>query len=147
MCNCMNGYKSKKRRGVNGFSTNGLQSVAMNDVLPATIGYLAGEVLDKQLTLFAGNSNTGNIIKLAGGIFLAAQGGGLLTRMGIGLAANGAVGFGLPMLQKANIAGVNLLPPGSYAAKLSGFDAPNASNPIPNPTNAVPMGSNGVALM
>lgn len=146
MCNCMNGYKSKKKRGVNGFS-NGLQSVAMNDVLPATVGYLAGEVLDKQLTMFAGNSTTGNIIKLAGGIFLAAQGGSLITRMGIGLAANGAVGFALPALQKANIAGVNLLPPGSYAAKLSGFDAPNASNPIPNPTNAVPMGSNGVAMM
>jgi len=146
MCNCMNGYRNKKRKGVNGFSTNGLQSVAMNDVLPATVGYLAGEVLDKQLTMFAGNSTTGNIIKLAGGIFLAAQGGGLVTRMGIGLAANGAVGFALPALQKANIAGVNLLPPGSFAAKLSGFDANTSYGETPNP-NAVPMGSNGVAMM
>jgi hypothetical protein len=96
--------------------------------------------------MFAGNSTTGNIIKLAGGIFLAAQGGGLVTRMGIGLAANGAVGFALPALQKANIAGVNLLPPGSFAAKLSGFDANTSYGETPNP-NAVPMGSNGVAMM
>lgn len=115
----MNGMKRRKRSRVHGFGD--IQNTVMNGVLPAAAGYVAGDVLTKQLTFLASNANTGNLVKLAAGIFLSGQ-RGFVGGMGVGLAANGAVGFILPALKNSGIA---LLPPGVPARYLAGPGAPS----------------------
>lgn len=96
------------RKRIGAFKTSAIQNTLMDDVVPAAVGYIVGEVLTKQLNFLSSNPTVGNVVKLAGGVVLASQGGGLLTRMGVGLAANGAVGFVIPALRNAGIA--RLLP-------------------------------------
>src|SRR5262245_16480719 len=117
MCGCQTKLSGMKRKRIGALKTGGITDIAMQDVLPAVIGYLAGEVIDKQLTFLNNNPMMGNIVKLGGGLFLAAQGNGIINRAGIGLAANGGVSLVLPSLQKANIA--RLLPPGVPSAYIA----------------------------
>lgn len=98
-----------------------LQDSVINDVAPAAVGYVAGEVLDKQLTLFTNKPGVANAIKIGGGLALMAFGpSGFVGRMGVGLAANGAVGLAMPVLEKTGIASINLMPPGQRSYLVSG---------------------------
>lgn len=116
----MNG--KRKRRSVSGLNAKDIQGIAIDSVLPATIGFLVGQILTKQLTVFQGkNATIANAAKIAGGIVLASQGSGMLNNMGIGIAAEGANAIVLPMLKKGGIARVNLLPPGEPSVYLSGI--------------------------
>lgn len=124
MCGCKISGKRKRigaRKG--GFSMDGLQNTIVNDVLPGAAGYVAGEVLDKQLTLFAKNNTTASLIKVGGGLALSAFADGFLAKVGVGLAVNGAAGLALPALEKAGIAQISLLPPGERSYYLAGTPA------------------------
>lgn len=112
--------KRKRIGAKKGFSMDALQSTVMNDVLPGAAGYIAGEVLDKQLTIFAKRNTTASLVKVGGGLALAAFADGFLGKMGIGLAVNGATGLALPALEKAGIASINLLPPGQRSYYITG---------------------------
>jgi hypothetical protein len=120
MCGCTNKINGMKRKRIGAMSASGIQG-AVTQALPIAGGYLVGEILTKQLTFLQNNPLMGNIVKLAAGAFLASSGKGLVSGMGIGLAANGAVGAVLPSLQKGGIA--RLLPPGVPSAIVAGVDA------------------------
>lgn len=114
----------RKRIGARkGFNMASVQNTVINDVLPGAAGYVAGEVLDKQLTLFAKNNTTASLIKVGGGLLLSAFADGFVGKIGVGLAVNGAAGLALPALEKAGIASINLLPPGERSYYLAGTPA------------------------
>lgn len=119
-CNKISGMKRKRIGARKGFSMNAVQNTVMNDVLPGAAGYIAGEVLDKQLTILAKNNTTAALFKVGGGLALSLFADGFLGKMGIGLAVNGAANLALPALEKAGIASINLLPPGQRSYYLSG---------------------------
>lgn len=119
MCDCIKGLNMKKRR-VNGLSSKGIQGAAAA-MLPIAGGYLVGEILSKQLTFLSNNPTTGALVKIGAGIVLAANGSGMVSGLGVGLATNGAVGAILPSLQKGGIA--RLLPPGVPSALVAGVGA------------------------
>lgn len=106
-----------KRKRIGALKMGGIQDIAVDQVLPAVVGYLAGEILTKQLTFLGNNATMANIVKLGGGLLLASQGNGMLNRAGIGLAANGGIALVLPSLEKAGIA--RLLPPGVPSAYIA----------------------------
>lgn len=122
-CNKISGMKRKRIGARKGFSMDAVQGMIMNDVLPGAAGYLAGEVLDKQLTLLAKNNTTASLVKVGGGLALSIFADGFLGKMGIGLAVNGATGLALPALEKAGIASINLLPPGQRSYYMAGTPA------------------------
>lgn len=105
---------------MNGAGSN-LANIATQTVLPAAIGYLAGQILSKQLTFLSNNPMVGNLVKIGGGIFLAGQGKGMVSGIGAGIAINGAADLVLPALQKSGLAGINLLPPGAPNYGMSGL--------------------------
>lgn len=110
-----------------------VQNTVINRVAPAAAGYLAGELLDKQLTLFTKQPTLSNGLKVAGGIALSVMADGFIADMGIGLAANGVVDFARPMLEKAGIVGtgISLLNPGDRGYYVAGqLQNNNISEPI-----------------
>lgn len=117
MCSCQKISGMARRKSIRGISANGIQGALMA-TLPIAGGYIAGEILTKQLTMLASNQNMGNIIKLGAGVVLASSGKGMVSQLGIGLAANGATGFIAPALRNAGIA--RLLPPGVPSALITG---------------------------
>lgn len=113
----------KKRIGRKlGLNMAAVQSTVVNDVAPAAVGYVAGELLDKQLTAFSKNPQVANAIKIAGGLALVGFLDGFMGRMGIGLAANGVVDLARPALEKSGIVGtgISLLNPGSNGYYVAG---------------------------
>lgn len=123
MCERCNKISGKRRRigARKGDVMGQLSNTVMNDVAPAAVGYVAGEILDKQLTFFTKKPTVANAIKLGGGLALAIWGPpGFVSRMGVGLAANGAVDLVRPALEKHDIAGISLMPPGNRNYLVSG---------------------------
>lgn len=110
----------RKRIGKKAYSSANLQSLVMNAVVPGTAGYIAGEVLDKQLTILAKNNTVAALVKVGGGMALSMFVDGFLGKMGVGLAVSGAVSLALPALEKAGIASINLLPPGQRSYYITG---------------------------
>ena len=115
--------KRKRIGAKKGFSMDAVQSALINDVLPGAAGYLAGEVLDKQLTLFTQKTTTASLIKVGGGLALSVLADGFLGKMGIGIAVSGAASLALPALEKAGMASINLLPPGQRSYYMAGTPA------------------------
>ena len=110
----MNGMK--KRSKMRGFNAGGVVGVITQQALPAAIGYVAADLLTKNLSFLSTNPTMGNLVKVAGGAFLATQ-GGMLSGVGVGMAANGVVSFAKPVF---NLNGVGLLPPGVPSRYLAG---------------------------
>lgn len=124
MCSCqLNGMKRKR---MNGLKMGGIGNTLIQQVLPAAGGFIAGKILTKQLTFLSTNSTVGNLVKIGAGAILAGQRGGFLSAMGVGLAAEGAVGFIQPALESGGIA---LLPPGQPSRYLAGIDIPDVATP------------------
>ena len=90
-----------------GFNAGGVVGVITQQALPAAIGYVAADLLTKNLSFLSTNPTMGNLVKVAGGAFLATQ-GGMLSGVGVGIAANGVVAFAKPVF---NLNGMGLLPP------------------------------------
>ncbi len=122
MCNCK--INMRKRIGARkGASVAAVQQTIVTEVAPAALGYLLGEVLDKQLTLFTNKPTTANAIKIGAGLALTVFMEGFVARAGVGLAANGAIDFARPMLEKAGVMGMNgisLLNPGERGYYVAG---------------------------
>lgn len=111
MCSCQNKISGMKRRKISGLSDMG--SLLSDQLLPMTLGAAAGEVLDKQLTFLSANATTSELVKIGLGLGAAAFTGGFVSKMGIGLAINGATNLVLPALRQANIAALGLYPAGT----------------------------------
>lgn len=111
----MNGMKKKgKMRGIN---AGGVVNILTQQALPAAIGFVAADLITKNLSFLSTNPTMANLVKVAGGAFLASQGGGMLSGVGVGIAANGVVAFAKPVF---NLNGVGLLPPGIPSRYLAG---------------------------
>jgi len=109
MCGCqINGMKRKRK--ISGLGDMG--GIA-SGLLPIVGGYLLGNIVEKQ---FLSGTTYGNIVKLGGGIALAAMSKGLVAQLGVGMAVNGAVDFVVE-----NVPGINLLPPGMPARYVAGL--------------------------
>lgn len=124
MCSCQ--MSGMKRKRISGLKMGGIVPTLTQQVLPAAAGFLVGQILTKQLTFLSTNTTVGNLVKVAGGAILAGQRGGFISAMGVGLAAQGAVGFIQPMVDGA---GISLLPPGVPSRYLAGFDVPDVATP------------------
>ena len=111
MCGC-----NKKINGMGKKRMNGFGSAASN-LLPVLAGYAIGQIATKQLTALSSNPTTGNLVKVAAGLFFAGK-PGFMGGLAEGVALNGAVGFVMPALENA---GIGLLPPGTPARYLAGF--------------------------
>jgi len=120
MCGCMNGMKKRKSR-MGALKTGGLVNIVTQEALPVALGYLAADLLTKNLSFLSSNPTVGNAVKIGAGVLLAGQGGGMMAGLGVGIAANGVVSFAKPVF---NLNGVGLLPPGMPSRYLSGI--PNA---------------------
>lgn len=107
----------KRKSRVGALNMGSIQDVAVNDVLPATVGFIGAALLSKNISFLTTNPQMANIVKLGGGIVLASMGGGMLTRMGIGVAANGAYNLIAPQI---NLPAIQLLPPGQRSMYLAG---------------------------
>ena len=99
-----------------GFNAGGVVGVLTQQALPAAIGFVAADLLTKNLAFLSTNPTMGNLVKVAGGAFLATQ-SGMLSGVGVGIAANGVVAFAKPVF---NLNGVGLLPPGVPSRYLAG---------------------------
>jgi hypothetical protein len=102
----------KRRKKISGLGDMG--GIA-SGLLPILGGYLLGNVVEKQ---FLSGTTYGNIVKLGGGIALAAMSKGLVAQLGVGMALNGAVDIAQPALESA---GLGLLPPGMPARYVAGI--------------------------
>lgn len=129
MCSCQNKISGMKRKRskVGALSMGSIQDVAMNDVLPAAVGFIAGGLLQKNIQMMTDNPTIANVVKIAGGVVLASQGSGLLFRMGVGLAANGVYNAVAPQL---NLPSISLLPPGQASVYLSGTPMSVLQEPV-----------------
>lgn len=113
MCSsCMNGMKRKKR--INGFNTGGMGNTLIQEAVPAAIGFLAADLLTKNLSFLSSNPTIGNAVKIVGGAILAGQ-GGFLAGIGVGISANGVVSFAKPVFN------MGLLPPGNPSRYVAGL--------------------------
>jgi hypothetical protein len=130
--------KRKKSR-VGALNMNSIQSVAVNDVLPATVGFVAGALISKNISFLTNNPEMSNLVKLGGGIVLASMGNGLITRMGVGLAANGAYNL---IAKQINLPQIQLLPPGQRSMYLAG----NSSGMYGTPEFVSPDGNTVVKM-
>lgn len=111
MCDCnINGMKRKRR--ISGL--NDIGGIATG-LLPILGGYLLANVVEKQ---FLSGTTYGNIVKLGGGLAVAAMTKGVISQLGVGMALNGAVDIAQPALEST---GLGLLPPGAPARYLAGF--------------------------
>jgi len=104
-----------RKRRISGLGDAG--SIATG-LLPILGGYLLGNVIEKQ---FLAGTTYGNIIKLGGGIALAAMSKGMVAQLGVGMALNGAVDIAQPALESA---GLGLLPPGQQTYAIQGIGDP-----------------------
>jgi len=111
MCGCqMNGMKRRKK-------ISGLSDVTgiATGLLPIFGGFLLANIVEKQL--LAGTTY-GNIVKLGGGLVIASMTTGMVSKLGMGMALNGAVDLAQPSLESA---GLGLLPPGMPARYVAGI--------------------------
>ena len=114
MCGCsITGKMGKKRKSIRGLGDAG--SIAMG-ILPTLGGFLLANVVQKQ---FLSGSEYANTIKLVGGVAIAAMTKGTISQLGVGMALNGAAAIAQPALEQA---GIGLLPPGSPARYIAGFE-------------------------
>lgn len=111
----MNGMSKKKR--MNGLKTGGVVGILTQQALPIAVGYVAGDLLTKNLSFLSTNPTMGNLAKVAIGALVAANGGDMLAGVGVGVAANGVVSFAKPVF---NLNGMGLLPPGQPSRYLAG---------------------------
>lgn len=125
MCGCnkkINGM-SKKIRGFGSIGN------AVSDLLPVLAGFAVGQIATKQLTFLSSNPDTGNMVKLAAGLFFAGS-KGFVGGMAKGVALQGAAGLAMPVLESS---GLGLLPPGVPARYIAGIPEPDqlkASQPV-----------------
>jgi hypothetical protein len=125
MCGCnkkINGM-SKKIRGFGSIGN------AVSDLLPVLAGFAVGQIATKQLTFLSSNPGTGNMVKLAAGLFFAGS-KGFVGGMAKGVALQGAAGLAMPVLESS---GLGLLPPGVPARYIAGIPEPDqlkASQPV-----------------
>jgi hypothetical protein len=124
MCGCkkVNGM-SKKIRGFGSIGN------AVSDLLPVLAGFAVGQIATKQLTFLSSNPGTGNMVKLAAGLFFAGS-KGFVGGMAKGVALQGAAGLAMPVLESS---GLGLLPPGVPARYIAGIPEPDqlkASQPV-----------------
>lgn len=127
MCGCqMNGMKRRKRIGA--FKTSGVIDTITQQALPAALGYLAADLLTKNLSFLSSNPTIGNVVKIGAGALLAGQ-GGMFGGLGVGMAANGVVSFAKPVF---NLNGVGLLPPGVPSRYLAGVPEPGEMEVTPD---------------
>lgn len=110
MCGC-NKINGMKRKRISGFGS------AASNLLPILAGYAIGQIATKQLTALSTSPTTGNLVKVAAGLFFADK-SGFLGGVAQGIALNGAAGFVMPELERA---GIGLLPPGMPARYMAGF--------------------------
>lgn len=117
MCGCTNKISGMKRKRIGAVSAKGIQGAVM-EALPIAGGFIVGNILSKQLTFLSNNPTTGALVKVVAGAVLASSGKGIVSNMGIGIAANGVADVALPALQRGGIA--RLLPPGVPSALVAG---------------------------
>lgn len=126
MCGCkMNGMKRKR---IGAFNSKGAVNTLTQQAIPAALGFLAADLLTKNLSFLSSNPTVGNAVKIGAGVLLAGQ-GGMLSGLGVGMAANGVVSFAKPVF---NLNGVGLLPPGVPSRYLAGVPDPGEID-TPNP--------------
>lgn len=119
MCGCK--ISGMKKRRISGFGSIGSTA---GELLPIVAGYAAGQILTKQLTFLSANPTTGNLVKVAAGLFFAGS-KGFMGGLAKGVALNGAAGFVMPVLEQS---GLGLLPPGMPARYIAGVPEPDAVN-------------------
>lgn len=122
-CNKINGMKSKSIRGFGSIGN------AVSDLLPVLAGFAVGQIATKQFTFLSSNPGTGNMVKLAAGLFFAGS-KGFVGGMAKGVALQGAAGLAMPVLESS---GLGLLPPGVPARYIAGIPEPDelkASQPV-----------------
>jgi hypothetical protein len=136
---------SRRRRSrVSGLNVRGAFDTLKNDILPGTVGFVAGQVLDKQLSFFADKVDPSksnivrNLIKVGGGLLISAMGKNrFLSGMGTGLALNGAAGIAIPTLEQSGLIdpSVNglggLLPPGKQSVHIAGVPGDQPAQEVP----------------
>ncbi len=125
MCGC-NKINGMKRKSIRGFGSIGN---AVSDLLPVLAGFAVGQIATKQLTFLNSNPGTGNMVKLAAGLFFAGS-KGFVGGMAKGVALQGAAGLAMPVLESS---GLGLLPPGVPARYIAGIPEPDqlkASQPV-----------------
>lgn len=110
----MNG-KRKKRIGA--LNAGGIGNVLIQEAVPAALGFLAADLLTKNLSFLSSNPTIGNVVKIGAGALIAGQ-GGMLAGVGVGIAANGVVSFAKPVF---NLNGMGLLPPGNPSRYVAGI--------------------------
>lgn len=107
-----------KQKSIRGFGSSAA------DLLPILAGFAAGQIVSKQLTFLSANPTTGNLVKVAAGLFFAGN-KGFMGGLAKGVALNGAAGFVMPVLEQS---GLGLLPPGMPARYIAGVPEPGTIN-------------------
>lgn len=116
-----------KRKRIGKFSQKNLTDMVTQDLLPVTAGYVGGNMLIAQ---FGDRLPVpGRWLKLGLGAVLGVTQRGILSRVGLGLAAAGAVEL---VSDAVNGPGMGLLPPGQPSYFLNGVPGEGAAieNPI-----------------
>ena len=126
-CNKINGKMGKRKR-IGAFKTSGVINTITQQAVPAALGFLAADLLTKNLSFLSSNPTVGNGVKIVAGAFLAGQ-GGMLGGLGVGMAANGVVSFAKPVF---NLNGMGLLPPGVPSRYLAGVPEPGEMEITPD---------------
>lgn len=116
MCGCkINGFKKMaKKHRMSGFGS------AASGLLPILAGFVVGKIATKQLTALSNNQNTGNLIKIAGGLFFASK-AGFLGGLAEGIALEGATNLIAGPLESA---GIGFVTPGNQARWIAGIPDP-----------------------
>jgi len=118
MCGCNKSINGMSKKGIKGFGSIGKN---LGELVPVLVGYAVGQIAQKQLTFLSANPTTGNLVKLAAGLFMAGN-SGFVGGMAKGVALNGAAGFVMPILEQS---GLGLLPPGVPARYIAGIPEPD----------------------
>ena len=126
MCSSCNGMKRKK---IGALKTGGIANILIQEAVPAAVGFLAADLLTKNLSFLSSNPTMASVVKIGGGALLAAQGGGMFAGIGVGMAANGVVSFAKPVF---NMTGMGLLPPGMPSRYLAGTPGTLEAAEMPN---------------
>ena len=116
--------KRSKRRGIRGFSTGDIQSVATQTVIPGIIGAIGANYLDK-LPFLKDNPQYSNYGGIAIGLLLATMTKNpMIQAAGVGLSivSGGRVAGDLLDGQAATNGLGRLLPPGTPSVMISGLD-------------------------
>ena len=119
MCGCNKKINGMSKKRMNGFGS------AASGMLPILAGFVVGKIATKQLTALSTNPDTGNLVKVAAGLFFASK-SGFLGGVAQGLALQGAS----ELVTKVIPDSIGLLPPGMPARYLAGIDSdPGAIQP------------------